>query len=153
MGIKSRWSITTMAVASILACASLYAADNLKLNQHLDYTSDSQDGPLITGDNLATGTTTGKPNYIIIYAEGCFNSKQQARRTVNLYQRYRDRVNFVIVDLDQHPSTAQQPLLKSFYKGYIPTVVVLDSKGATLYSRAGEEDEAALSHLLDQALQ
>jgi len=152
MALRSRWSIKTLAAASILVCTSLYAADNLKLNQHLDYTSDSQDGPLITGDNLSTGTAAGKPNYIIIYAEGCFNSKQQARRTVNLYQHYRDRVNFVIVDLDQHPSAAQQPLLKSFYKGYIPTVVVLDSKGAPLYSRAGEEDEAALSHLLDQAL-
>ncbi len=153
MGIRSRLSITALIATSTFVCASLYAADNLKLNQHLDYTSDSQDGPLITGDNLSTGPAAGKPNYIIIYAEGCFNSKQQARRTVNLYQRYRDRVNFVIVDLDQHPSTAQQPLLKSFYKGYIPTVVVIDSKGATLYSRAGEEDEAALSRLLDQALQ
>jgi thioredoxin-like negative regulator of GroEL len=144
--------ITTLVAATLIACASLHAADNLKLNQHLDYTSDSQDGPLITGDNFSAGVAAGKPNYVIIYAEGCFNSKQQARRTVNLYERYRDRVNFVIVDLDQHPSPAQQPLLKSFYKGYIPTVVVLDSKGTSLYSRAGEEDEAALSHLLDQAL-
>ena len=120
MGLKSRWSITTLAVASILACASLHAADNLKLNPHLDYTSDSQDGPLITGDNLSTGTAAGKPNYIIIYAEGCFNSKQQARRTVNLYQRYRDRVNFVVVDLDQHPSDGAATSAQIFLQGIHP---------------------------------
>ena len=29
--------------------ATTFAADSLKLNPNLDYTSDSQDGPLITG--------------------------------------------------------------------------------------------------------
>ncbi len=132
---------------------SARAADNLKLNEHLDYQSDSADGPLITGDNMSAGITTNRVNYVIIYAEGCYNSKRQARRTVKLYQKYRDRVNFVIVDLDQHASSAQAPLVSKYYKGYIPTVVILDSKGAALYSRAGEEDEDALAGLLDKALQ
>ena len=132
---------------------SARAADNLKLNEHIDYQSDSADGPLITGDNMSAGTATNKVNYVIIYAEGCYNSKRQARRTVKLYQKYRDRVNFVVIDLDQHASSAQAPLVSKYYKGYIPTVVILDSKGAALYNRAGEEDEDALAGLLDKALQ
>ncbi len=32
------------------------AATNLKLNPNLDYSSDSNDGPLITGDNITDGT-------------------------------------------------------------------------------------------------
>ncbi len=46
-----------------------HAADNLKLNPKLDYNSDSQDGPLITGDNLDAGLAAGKPNYVIFYGE------------------------------------------------------------------------------------
>ena len=45
------------------------AAENLKLNPKLDYSSDSQDGPLITGDRMSDGAVAGKPNYIIMY--GC----------------------------------------------------------------------------------
>jgi hypothetical protein len=47
-----------------------WSAENLKLNSHLDYSSDSQDGPLITGDHMEDGIVAGRPNYIIIYGEG-----------------------------------------------------------------------------------
>ncbi len=48
----------------------LRGADNLRLNQRLDYSSDSQDGPLITGDHMEAGAVQGQPNYIIFYGEG-----------------------------------------------------------------------------------
>jgi hypothetical protein len=35
----------------MLSSPLLFAIDNLKLNSKLDYTSDSLDGPLITGDD------------------------------------------------------------------------------------------------------
>ena len=54
----------------MLTTIPLWGADNLKLNSRLDYSSDSQDGPLITGDHMEDGATAGKPNYIIIYGEG-----------------------------------------------------------------------------------
>ena len=57
-------------VVLALAMASAYAADNLKLNDHLDYSSDSQDGRLITGDNMDKGVVDGVPNHIIFYGEG-----------------------------------------------------------------------------------
>ncbi len=49
---------------------SAQAAENLKLNPKLDYSSDSQDGPLITGDKMDQGLEAGKPNYVIFYGEG-----------------------------------------------------------------------------------
>lgn len=52
------------------ASLALEAAENLKLNPHLDYTSDSQDGPLITGDRMGDGLESDKPNYIIFFGEG-----------------------------------------------------------------------------------
>jgi hypothetical protein len=84
----------------LLSTSTAFAIDNLKLNPHLDYGSDSLDGPLITGSDAQSGFVSGKTNYVIMYGEGCFNSKRQARRTVELYNKYRSQVHFVVVDLD-----------------------------------------------------
>jgi hypothetical protein len=145
----------TMLLAMVMASASVrpaLAAENLKLNQKLDYTSDSHDGPLITGDHLDEGAVPGKPTYAIIYGEACFNSKRQARRTVELYEKYKDRVQFVVVDLDRHPSRAQNELVKKFYTGSIPHVVVLNRDASVAYDAAGEVDSDRIGKLLDQAL-
>ena len=48
----------------------LRGADNLRLNPRLNYSSDSQDGPLITGDHMEDGAVRGQPNYVIFYGEG-----------------------------------------------------------------------------------
>ena len=54
----------------LLMCSAALAAENLQLNPKLDYSSDSQDGPLITGEHMEDGAVAGKPNYLIFYAEG-----------------------------------------------------------------------------------
>ena len=158
-GVKSGWSdgMTKWFIRIPFAIAlalplPAQAAENLKLNQHLDYTSDSQDGPLITGDHLEDGAIPGKPAYAIFYGEGCFNSKRQARRTVDLYEKYKGRVQFVVVDLDRPRSPAQAELVKRFYKGYIPHVVVLDRDGKPAYNASGEVEEGEISKLLGRAL-
>jgi hypothetical protein len=137
-------------MAALVSTAS--AGENLKLNTKLDYTSDSQDGPLITGDDMGAGFTAGKPTYVLMYGEGCYNSKRQARRTVSLYEKYKGRVQFVVVDLDHRLSPAQQELKKKYYRGYIPHVVVLDAAGAAAYNQSGEVDEGAISGVLDKVL-
>jgi len=141
------------AIGILTLVAGAQAGENLRLNSHLDYSSDSEDGPLITGDHMTEGAVPGKPNYVIIYGDGCFNSKRQARRTVSLYEKYKDRVNFVVVDLDQKRSPTQQQLVKQYYQGYIPHVVVLDKSGKAVYNSSGEVDESSLSSLLDRALE
>ena len=135
----------------MLATAA-FAGENLKLNSKLDYTSDSQDGPLITGDSMDAGFVSGKPAYVILYGEGCFNSKRQARRTVELYEKYKDRVQFVVIDHDHKLSPAQDDLKKKYFRGYIPHVVVLDAAGSPLYNSSGEVDDAVISGLLDKTL-
>ena len=145
--------IWTLFVILLTASALAVAADNLRLNQKLDYSSDSHDGPLITGDHMLDGPAKGKPNYVIIYGEGCYNSKHQARRTVELWQKYKDRVNFVVVDLDIGPSPAQKYLVEEHNHGSIPHVLVLDRKGKALYDKAGEVEESVISSVLDHALQ
>jgi hypothetical protein len=138
-------------VILVVAIVPAFAGENLRLNPRLDYTNDSQNGPLISGDRMKDGVASGKPAYVFMYGEGCFNSKRQARRTVSLYEKYKGQVQFVIIDLDHSLSPAQQGLRKKYYKGYIPHVVVLDSSGAALYNSAGEVDESVISPLLDKA--
>lgn len=146
--------IMTIALITVglSVAASVRAAENLRLNSRLDYSSDSLDGPLITGDHMQVGALAGKVNYVIIYGEGCFNSKRQARRTVSLYQKYKDRVNFVIVDLDMERSPAQQELVRAYYQGQIPHVVVLDKSGSPVYNDSGEVDEERIAKILDKSL-
>ncbi len=153
MACNLRSSGLSLALAlGVLSALPASGADNLKLNAHLDYNSDSIDGPLITGEDMQAGITPGKPNYIIIYGEGCFNSKRQARRTVHLYYRYRDGVHFVVIDLDRPQSAAQQQLVQKYYGGSIPDVIVVDRQGRPLYDQAGEISEDDLSKLFEQAL-
>ena len=145
----TKWCLV---VVLALAMTRAYAADNLKLNEHLDYSSDSHDGPLITGDQLEAGASSDKPSYVIIYGEGCFNSKRQARRTVDLYEKYKGRVQFVVVDMDRPRSPAQEDLVKRYYKGYIPHVTVLNKDGKVAYNSSGEVEEGEIAKVLDKTL-
>ena len=141
-----------LCIVFLATSAPVFAGENLRLNPKLDYASDSQDGPLITGDDMNAGVASGKPAYVIMYGEGCFNSKRQARRTVGLYEKYKGRVQFVIIDIDHRLSPAQKELKKKYFSGYIPHVVVLDAPGSALYNRSGEVDDAVISDLLDKTL-
>ena len=142
--IRSLWLL-------LLSASTLFAIDDLKLNPHLDYGGDSLDGPLITGSDAQSGFVSGKTNYVIMYGEGCFNSKRQARRTVELYNKYRSQVHFVVVDLDVQRSPEQQKLVKQYYKGYIPHVLVLNAHGEALYNQSGEVDSGVIEDLFKRA--
>ncbi len=71
---------------------------------------------------------------------------------MNLYQKYKDRVQFVVIDLDQKLSAAQQELVKKYFAGSIPHVVVLDRSGNAVYNSSGEVEESAIATILDKAL-
>jgi|GEM_PF-1019253 len=63
--------LTLLLLAAGLGVAgNLGAAENLRLNPRLDYSSDSLDGPLITGDHIEDGAARGKPNYVFMFGEG-----------------------------------------------------------------------------------
>jgi hypothetical protein len=59
-----------VAISFLVLVAGVQAGENLRLNPRLDYSIDSQDGPLITGDRMDEGAVEGKPNYVIFYGEG-----------------------------------------------------------------------------------
>jgi hypothetical protein len=65
-----RIAIAVFVAVGLSAVANMRAAENLRLNPRLDYSSDSQDGPLITGDHMDDGAVGGKPNYVFMFGEG-----------------------------------------------------------------------------------
>ena len=71
---------------------------------------------------------------------------------MNLYEKYKGRVQFVVIDLDKPRSAAQQELVGKYYKGYIPHVAVLDPNGNAVYNQAGEVSESEISRILDGLL-
>ncbi len=72
---------------------------------------------------------------------------------MSLYEKYKGRVNFVVVDVDQKRSKDQQKLVRRFFQGSIPHLTILGKKGEVLYDQAGETSEANISAILDKALQ
>ena len=72
---------------------------------------------------------------------------------MSLYEKYKGRVNFVVVDVDQKRSKDQQKLVQHYFQGSIPHLTILGKKGEVLYDQAGETSEANISAVLDKALQ
>jgi len=66
-----RTFVSKIFFAALLATSlTAFAGENLRINPRLDYSSDSQDGALITGEHMEDGAVAGKPNYILMYGEG-----------------------------------------------------------------------------------
>ena len=63
---------------------------------------------------------------------------------MSLYEKYKGRVNFVVVDIDQKRSKDQQKLVQRFYDGVIPHLTILGKKGEVLDVNAAEPPSTEL---------
>ena len=131
-------------------------ATDLKLAPDLSFSDDSSPNFPIAGKNLSDGSLAADHATVIFFGTAnCWNTAREAERLVSLYPQYKDKIRFVVVDL-RKPSVAQQGLITRYYRGYIPTIAVIDSAGKVLYDRAGETasergDTSNLQKLLDSA--
>ena len=145
--------------AIAFACITVHpahAASDLHLAPDLSFTDDSSSNFPIAGNSIGDATVASDRATIMFFGTAhCWNTNREAERLVALYPKYRDRIDFVIVDLD-HPSLSQRPLIARYYHGAIPTIVVIDSKSNVIYDRAGETagargDTSKLEALLNSA--
>jgi hypothetical protein len=148
-----------LVVAIALGCLSgerALAADDLRLAPSLSFTDDSSSNFPIDGKDLTNGTAaTDRATIIFFGTAHCWNTNREAERLVSVYPKYRGKIDFIIVDLDR-PSSEQRDLIARYYRGYIPTVAILDSHGHVVYDRAGETasergDASELESLLNSA--
>jgi len=136
-------------------CASrANAASGLKLAPDLSFDDDSSPNFPIQGENLSEGSiASGEATVIFFGTSNCWNTSREAERLVKLYPQFRNRIHFVIVDLN-NVAPEQQGWVSQYYHGYIPTITAIDSKGNVIYDRAGETastrgDTSSLQRLLD----
>ncbi|MBV8138223.1 MAG: hypothetical protein JO121_21730 [Deltaproteobacteria bacterium] len=139
----------------LLSVTGAQAAGDLQLAPGLSFSDDSSGKFPIVASDLAAGPVAGKATIIFFGTSHCWNTAREAERLVKLYPQYRNQVDFVVVDLNR-VSPEQQGLVSRYYRGAIPTVAVLDSKGNLIYDRAGESagsrgDTSNLQKLLDSA--
>ena len=147
---RAAYVIVTILLTISALMPDVSAATDLKLNPDLKYSSDYNDGPLITGKNMKDGAVNkGRPAYVIFYHRECYNSKRQARRTVELYEKYNGKVDFIVIDLDSPRSSEQSELVKNHYKNYIPHVTVFNKEGKAVYDKSGEVRSSQMTELLD----
>ena len=137
----------------MLTGPAIFAIDNLKLNSKLDYRSDSLDGRLITGDGRAIGVLwRGQAQLRHYLRRRMLQLQETGAPNRELYNKYHEQVHFVVVDLDVERSPEQQKLVKQYYKGYIPHVVVLDARGEPLYNQSGEVDSRHIEEIFKSSL-
>jgi hypothetical protein len=155
-------AISTSIVVSLIFALALATevpgppATDLKLAPDLSFSDDSSPNFPIEGKNLSDGSIASDHATVVFFGTAnCWNTAREAERLVQLYPQYKDKIRFVVVDL-RKPSLAQQVLIDRYYRGYIPTIAVIDSAGKVLYDRAGETasergDTGNLQKLLDSA--
>jgi hypothetical protein len=150
-------SIAVIIAAAVLMPATLPAASNLVLAPDLSFIDDSSPNfPIRTNDAAEGAIANNRPTLIFIGTSHCWNTAREAERVVDLYPKYKDKVDFIVIDLN-NTSPAQRPIVDKYYHGYIPTIVLFDRHGLLLYDKAGETaadrgDDAALEALINLAL-
>ena len=155
---SSLWlAVALVAAHGLTRATSARGATDLHLAPGLSFTDDSSDDFPIRGEDLEDAESRpGRATVMFFGASHCWNTNREAERLVALYAKYRDRVRFIIVDVNR-PSAAQRPLMQRYYRGSIPTLVVLAPDGGPVYARAGETartrgDTRGLDSLITGAL-
>lgn len=129
------------------------AAEQLRLRDGVSFTQDLDNGFPIEADNLDDySVVAGKPTLIFFGASGDLNTNRQAKRFVDLYNKYRTQVQFLVVDVDHLNNPKAKALASEHYKGYIPAEVLLDKTGRTAWTQVGEVETATVADRLEKII-
>lgn len=152
MNRKITFSILTLLLSS--SALSSGAAENISLKRGISFNQDIDSGFPIVGKNMDDATVEpGKPTFIFFGGSGDLNTNRQAKVVVGLYNKYaKEGVKFLLVDVDKtNKSPAVTKLIKKYYKGYIPSQVILKADGSIVESKIGEAAEGILAKPLSIA--
>ena len=152
------WTIPTRAALvfsfAILSLAGAEAADDLKLRPGISFSQDIDSGFPIVAEKMDDLTVeSGRPTFIFFGASGDLNTNRQAKRIVDLYRKLPPKsVKFVIVDVDHPANDEVRSLIKAQYHGYIPSEVIFNKQGKSVWSHDGEVELGTVKSQLDKLL-
>ena len=97
-----------------------HTASDLQLAPDLSFTDDSSANFPIAGNSIGDAKVASDRATIMFFGTAhCWNTNREAERLVALYPKYRDKIDFVIVDLD-NPSPSQRLLVAKYYQARFP---------------------------------
>lgn len=129
----------------------------------------------LTGETKELYQTNGKPTYINFWASWCGPCQSEMPMIQNMYQKYKDDINFVVLNatmsddledvrgfmvdykltmpiyLDQ-PKQGEKEITSQYQLRGVPTQVLIDADGKILYYRPGEITEQEFLRLKKQYL-
>jgi thiol-disulfide isomerase/thioredoxin len=95
---------------------------------------------------LDAAIASGKPSLVEFYANWCTSCQAMAGQMADLRSSYRDRVNFVMLNID---NTKWLPEMLHYRVDGIPHFVYLDEGGETIATAIGEQPQAIMASNLD----
>ena len=131
-----------------------FAAEDLRLKEGISFEQDSDNGfPISAAKMDDDKVEVGKPAFIFFGASADINTNRQAKRVIDLYNKFREaRVKFIVIDVDHPSRPGGAALVRKYYRGYIPFEVILNSKGEENWSQIGEVEPQLLRKHLEQVL-
>src|SRR6202142_995997 len=86
---------------SLMLTIPALAASDLHLAPDLSFTDDSSANFPIAGNSIGDTTLAGDRATIMFFGTAhCWNTNREAERLVALYPKYREQIDFVIVDVN-----------------------------------------------------
>jgi thiol-disulfide isomerase/thioredoxin len=95
---------------------------------------------------LDVALENGKPSLMEFYADWCLSCQAMAGDLESLKQEYGDRVNFVMLNVD---NTKWLPEMLNYQVDGIPHFVFLNGQGAAIATTIGEQPRAIFAANLD----
>ncbi|MBA3859438.1 MAG: hypothetical protein C0507_21245 [Cyanobacteria bacterium PR.3.49] len=130
-----------------------FCATNLRLKDGISFVQDTDNGFPIVADKMDdVSIAQGMPTLIFFGAAADLNTNRQAKRLVDLYKKFQDKIKVIVIDVDHPANTDALKLIKTYYKGYIPLNVILDKAGKLSSSHSGEVETGELKSKIERAM-
>jgi hypothetical protein len=148
------------AVLCSLICATAFgarqawAAEDLKLRSGVSFTQDLDTGfPIVGKDMDDCKIPSGSAAIIFFGASGDLNTNRQAKRFVDLYRKVNAKdLKYVVIDVDHASNDDAKNLVKTYYRGYIPSEVLLDKTGKVAWNHDGECELSVVKSQVDKVV-